>query len=351
MSLALPSTMRAAQLLAYGAADAISVREVPVPAPGPRDLLVEVYAAAVNPVDCKIRSGTQALLVRRKLPATLGMDLSGVVRAVGTAVTRFSVGDAIFASPDHRRMGACAGFARVREDEAAHKPARLDHVEAASLPLVALTAWDALVRHGRLAPGEKVLIQAGAGGVGSLAIQLAKHLGAEVFATCSTPNVDLVRSLGADHPIDYRKARYEDVARGVDLVVDCLGGRDLDKAADLVRRGGRVVALTTRLPETVARHGPLLGTAVAVLDLGRAILRARIRRNVRLRPMARVPSGENLARIAALVDAGVLRPLVDTVLPLEEIARAHARVEGGRCRGKVVLAVARPDPSSRANRL
>ncbi len=330
-------TIRAAQLIEYGATDRVVLSDVPAPEPRARELLVEVRAAAVNPVDCKIRQGTQRVLVPRKLPVTLGMDLSGVVRAVGRDVTRFAVGDEVFASPNHHQMGAYAELATVRESEVAHKPRSLSHVDAASLPLVALTAWDALVTHARLQPGERVLIQAGAGGVGSIAIQLAKHLGATVLTTCSPRNAKFVEQLGADRAIDYRTERYEEVARGVDVVIDALGGEDLESATRLVRRGGRVIALSTSLPQDVAQYGPWLGTARALLRLASLIVRARLIRGVRVRPMARLPSGENLATIAKLVDEGVLRPVVDSVLPLSQVAQAHERVEAGHCRGKIVL--------------
>ena len=334
------STMRAVQLARYGEPAVLGVREVAPPEPGPSEVLVRVHAAAVNPVDCKIRTGAHRAVIRLALPATLGMDLSGVVVAVGRDVTRFDVGDEVFGSPHHRSMGSYAELAAVEQAELAKKPRTLSHEQAASLPLVALTAWDALVRHGRLAPGERVLIQAGAGGVGSTAIQLAKSLGCEVLATSSARNLELLESLGADVAIDYARERYEDRACGVDAVVDSLGGEHLPRALRTVRRGGRILALTTGLPEAAEQHGPWLGLLVAAAKLGGFVARARITKNVRVRPLARKPCGETLAKIGELVDAGTIRPLIDGVLPLDEAAEAHRRVESGRCRGKIVLAVA-----------
>jgi NADPH:quinone reductase-like Zn-dependent oxidoreductase len=330
-------TMRAIRFERYGGPDVLELGRAPVPVPGRRDVLVEVRAAAVNPVDCKFRAGTHRAVIRKTLPVTPGMDLSGVVRAVGAGVTDFRVGDAVFASPHHRRMGAYAELALVAERELAHKPERLDHVEAASLPLAALTAWDALVRHGRVQPGERVLIQAGAGGVGSIAIQLAKHLGAEVSTTASAANHELVRSLGADLAIDHHRERYEVAARGSDLVIDSLGPQHWRRALECVRPGGRIVALTTGLPDAVARRGPWLGLALAAAEIVLFTLRARVTRGVRFVAMAREPNGATLAKIARLVDTGAIRPVLDSVLPLSEAAEAHRRVETGRSRGKVVL--------------
>ena len=228
----------------------------------------------------------------------------------------------------------------VSESELARKPASLTHEQAASLPLVALTAWDALVTRGHLRQGERVLIQAGAGGVGSVAIQIAKHFGAEVLATCSRGNVERVRELGADVIIDYGAERYEDVARGAEMIVDSLGPAHWRRELTTVQRGGRIIGLTTGLPEAAKRFGPALGMAYALTQIASFVIRARLSKNVRFVPMSRAPSGETLTRIAELVEAGALRPVIDSVLPLEQAAEAHRRVEGGHCHGKVVLAVA-----------
>lgn len=330
--------MRAVRLLRYGDPSLLRVDDdAPDPVVGPHDLLVAVRAAAVNPIDAKIRAGAQRAVIRPPLPAVLGMDLAGDVVAVGSAVRGFRAGDAVFASPSHRRMGAYAELAAVDAREAAHKPARLSYVEAASLPLAALTAWDALVRHGRLARGQRVLVQAGAGGVGSLAIQIAKHLGAEVYATSSKRNLALLRELGADHPIDYDAADYADVARGCDLVVDSLGMEHCRRALGAVRRGGRIIALTTGMPEAVERFGPWLGLLTVAAGLAVFTARAKLTKNVTFRPIARRCDGAVLSQLARLVEAGALKPLVEAVLPLEEAAEAHRRIERGRTRGKLVL--------------
>ncbi|MEZ4225116.1 MAG: NADP-dependent oxidoreductase [Polyangiaceae bacterium] len=321
----------------YGGPEVLRLTRSPLPRVGPSDVLVAVKATSVNPVDCKIREGVQRALVHVKLPAILGMDVAGVVTEVGSSVTRFRVGDEVFASPNHRRMGTYAEFASVADAELAIKPSNITYEQAASLPLVALTAWDALIAWGKIESGERVLIQAGSGGVGSIAIQLAKARGAKVLATCSTRNVELVRGLGADEVIDYTQEDWAERAKGVDLIVDALGPDEVERAAGVVREGGRVISLSNGLPEATERHGAWLGTASALARVGRMAAGAWLRRRVRVIPMARRTSGENLRQIAALVEEGRIRPLIDSVMPLEEIVSAHQRVEAGRCRGKVVL--------------
>jgi NADPH:quinone reductase-like Zn-dependent oxidoreductase len=332
--------MRAIELSGYGGPSVLTLAEVPEPTLGPRDLRIRVRAAAVNPIDAKIRAGAQRAVIRTRLPAVLGMDLAGDVLAVGAKVEGFAIGDRVFASPSHRTMGSYAEIAVVPAREVARMPTVSSYLEAASLPLAALTAWDALVRHGGVGEGDRILIQAGAGGVGSLAIQIAKHLGAEVYATSSAKNLGLLRALGADHPIDYAAQRYEEVARDVDVVVESLGVAHFRRALTATRRGGRIVALTTGLPEAVLRHGPYLGLLAMLGGLVGFKARAWLTKRVAFRPMMRIPDGATLAKIAALVDAGALRPLLDDVLPLEEAAEAHRRIETGRVRGKLVLDVA-----------
>jgi len=331
--------MRAARIHRYGDASELVVEEAPPPACGPDDVRVAVHATSVNPVDAKIRKGGQRAVIRPRFPATLGMDLSGVVTEVGARVSGVTVGDEVFASPSHRRMGCYAEEVVVRADEVAPKPRRLSHEEAASLPLVGLTAWDVLVSSLRVAPGQRLLITAGSGGVGTIAIQLAKHLGAdEVLATCSAGNAALVRSLGADVAIDYRAQRFEEVARGVDAVLEAVGGDDIERALATVRRGGRVAIITAGLPDFTARLGPALGLVRMALRLVSLRTRAALAgRSLRL--VTRTPSGANLRKLGELVDAGAIRPVIDRVFPLDEIAEAHRYLETGRARGKVVIAV------------
>jgi len=331
--------LRAVRIHRYGPPSELVIDEVE-PAPiGRNDLRVEIHAAAVNPVDCKIRSGGQRAIVRLDLPARLGMDMSGVVTEIGGSVEACAVGDEVFASTSHRRMGTYADEIVVRADEVAKKPKNLTHLEAASLPMVALTAWDALVGFCKVQPGERVLIQAGSGGVGTAAIQLAKHLGADVLATCSTGNLALVTELGADLAIDYTKELYDDVAQGCDAVLESLGGEHIGRALRTVRRGGRVAAITPGIPTYTNRYGPWLGIAVFGVGLVATMLDARLLRGRKLGLVTRKPSGATLTRLAALVEDGALRPVIDRVYPLDAVASAHTYVETGHVRGKVVLTV------------
>jgi NADPH:quinone reductase-like Zn-dependent oxidoreductase len=267
------------------------------------------------------------------------MDMSGVVTEVGGAVDGFAVGDEVFSSTSHRRMGTYAEEIVVRAEEVAKKPRGLSHQEAAGLSMVGLTAWNALVGFCNLQPGQRVLIQAGSGGVGSTAIQLAKHLGAEVLATCSTRNLELVRDLGADVAIDYTEERYDDIASGCDAVLESLGGEHLGRALRTVRRGGRVASITTGLPAYTKRYGPWLGLAVVGLGTCATMIDAWLLRGRKLALVTRRPSGATLAKLAGLAENGALRPVIDRVYPLDAVAAAHAHIETGHARGKVVLAV------------
>ncbi len=331
--------MLAARIHGYGTADEFVLEQVAEPDLGPEDVRIDVHATSVNPVDYKIRQGSQRGVIRLGLPSTLGMDVSGIVLEVGSSVTNFQVGDEVFASPSHRRMGTYAEQVVVRAAETAPKPQSISHLEAASLPLTALTAYDSLVTACRLQSGQSVLIQAGSGGVGTIAIQLAKHLGAKVFTTCSPRNHDLVRELGADVAIDYRSENFEHVAKGVDAALESVGGDDIARVSRTVRRGGHVAMITTGLPEMTKRFGPTLGVVALAGQLAWRIARARLADGTRLHVVARTPSGKNLSEIARLVDAGAIRPIVDRTFGLEAIGDAHRYLETGRARGKVVVAV------------
>src|SRR6266568_1208344 len=216
----------------------MEIMELPRPEPGPSDLLVRVRAASVNPVDYKIRDGVMKVLIPYSFPLILGSELAGDVEAVGSGVTKFKVGEAIYSRLDKDRIGAIAEYALVRESAAAKKPARLDYVQAASLPLVGLTAWQALIDLAHLQAGQKVLIHAGSGGVGTFAIQLAKHLRAQVATTASAKNHVLVKSLGADVAIDYKTTRFEEVAKDQDVIFDTQAGDTLLRSFEAVKPGG-----------------------------------------------------------------------------------------------------------------
>jgi NADPH:quinone reductase-like Zn-dependent oxidoreductase len=313
---ALATTMAAVRIHEFGHPDVLQVETVPRPTPASGELLVQVHAAAINPLDAQVRAGHAQSIARASLPYVPGYDLSGVVVEVGDGVTAFAPGDAVFALLDLRRGGAYAEYAVVREDEAAPKPPNVSHVDAASLPLVALTAWQALIEIADLAPGQTVLIHAGAGGVGSIAIQLAKWRGATVIATASARNHAFLRSLGADVVVDYTSTPFETVAQDVDVVLDTIGGDTQRRSLGTLRDGGILVGL-----------------------LGLSAQAASPNRDIRTTAMLVRPDAAQLQEIAGLVDDGHVRPIASHVLPLERAADAHRQSETRRTRGKIVLDV------------
>ena len=332
--------MKAAVIDRYGSNDLVKVADVAVPRMGPLDLLVQVHAASVNPLDVKTRNGELTTLLRYRFPLVLGNDLSGVVANVGAQVTRFKKGDAVYARLDTDRIGAFAEFAVVREGAAALKPANVTFEEAASLPLVALTAWQALVEIGKLGANHRVLVHAGSGGVGSVAIQLARHLGARVFTTVGRRNVELVKRLGADVAIDYRSERFEDVAKNCDVVLDSAGGATLVRSFECVKPGGVVVSIGGTPSAAFARRwglNPLVVLAIRVMS--RKATAAARRHNARYEYLFMRADGGQLREITRLVEGGVIRPLVDRVFPLEQVRDALAYSESGRATGKVVVTV------------
>ena len=319
----------------------MEMMELPQPEPGRAELLVRVRAAGVNPLDSKIRHGAVKVLLPFSFPLILGTDLAGDVAAIGPGVTKFKRGDAIYARLDNDRIGAFAEYAVVRESAAARKPARLDYTQAASLPLVGLTAWQTLVELAQLRAGQKVLIHAGSGGVGTFAIQLAKHLGARVATTAGAKNHSLVKSLGADVAIDYQTNRFEAVVEDQDVVLDTQGGDTLLRSFAVVKPGGVVVTLGGRPDGKFARAWGLSLPLVWILGfLNRKVDRLAREKSVRFEYLFMHASGEQLERLGALVDQGVIQPVLDQIFPFEAAAEAIAYVESGRAVGKVVIRVA-----------
>ena len=332
--------MKAAVIHRYGKNDQVQIGEVAKPEPLQNDLLVSVRAASVNPVDFKIRAGELKQIVPYRLPLVLGNDLSGVVVSVGASVSRFKVGDEVFARLDKDRIGAYAEFALVRETAAARKPANLSHVEAASIPLVGLTAWQALVDIAKLTAGQSVLIHAGSGGVGSFAIQLAKHLGATVATTVGARNRDLVKGLGADQVIDYKSQRFDELVKDIDVVFDTQGGETLERSFRVVKRGGTVVTVGGVPDAKFAKAWGLNPFLVLALRfLTRRITRAAKKNGAKFEYLFMHADGAELAEIAKLLDAGVIRPVIDRTFHLAAIRDALAYVETGRTVGKVVVTV------------
>ena len=315
--------------------------EAPEPEVGDHDVLVEVHAAGVNLLDAKVRDAEFTVLLPYKAPFVLGHDAAGVVTGVGSGVTRFAVGDEVYGRVRDGRIGTFAERIAVHEDDLAIKPAGLSMAEAASVPLVALTAWQALVERANVRPGQKVLIHAGSGGVGTYAIQLAKHLGATVATTTGTSNVDWVRDLGADVVIDYRTQDFETVVRDYDVVLDSQGGETLAKSLRVLKPGGIAIGIAGPPDPDFARQlGRRFPLQPVMAMLSFKTRRAARRQGVRYSFLFMRASGAQLGEITPLVDSGILRPIVDQTYPFDQAPQALAHVEGGRSKGKVVLTMA-----------
>lgn len=332
--------MKAFILDRYKKKQPLRLGERPEPIVRDGDVLVAIEAAGLNVLDAKIRNGEFKLLLPYKPPFVLGHDLAGTVVRVGSEVRRFKVGDAVYGRPRDGRIGTFAERIAVDEADLAVKPKTVSMAEAASIPLVALTAWQALVELAKLKRGDKVLIHAGSGGVGTIAIQLAKHLGATVATTTSAANADLVRSLGADLVIDYRRQNFETMLSGYDVVLASLDGDTLRKSLNVLRPGGTLISISGPPDPAFAKAQGLnwfLAQVMRLLSLG-------IRRRAKARGVAYAflfmrASGSQLAEIAALIEAGSLRPVLDRVVPFEETDRALTELEAGRSKGKVVVEI------------
>ena len=331
-------TMKALTFKRYGKSPDIGITEVPRPTLKPNELLVQVHAAGVNPVDNVVPTGLFKAVLRFQLPATLGSDLAGVVTEVGSRVTRFKPGDAVFANIFDLGTGSIAEFAVVPESAAALKPANLDFVQAASIPMVGLTSWQALKERMKLRAGQKVFIPAGSGGVGTFAIQLAKHLGARVGTTTSTGNVELVRSLGADEVVDYKKQEFEAVLRGYDAVLGTVRGDALEKSVGILNPRGTMVSLVGPLDAAFARARRLNFVLTFVFGLmSRKIMRLAKKREVTYSFLFARPDGDQLAKIGELLKAERIRPVIDKVFPFEQAKQALEYLAQGRAKGKVVV--------------
>lgn len=332
--------MKALILDRYGKKQPLRPGDLPEPAMGPGDVLIEIAAAGLNALDAKIRNGAFKLLLPYKPPFVLGHDLAGTVIGVGSEVRRFKVGDEVYARPRDGRIGTLAERMAVDAADVALKPTNLSMVEAASIPLVGLTAWQALVEHAELERGDKVLIHAGSGGVGTFAIQLAKHLGATVATTASAGNADLVRSLGADIVVDYKRQDFAKVLSGYDVVLNSLDGDTLRKSLDVLRPGGRLISISGPPDPAFAQAQGLNGFLALVMRL----LSLGIRRKAKARGIAYAflfmrANGAQLAEIAALIEAGAIRPVLDRVVPFGAADAALTELEAGRSKGKVVVEI------------
>ncbi len=332
--------MKAFILDRYGSKVALRPGEMADPGVREEDVLVQVHAAGVNLFDSKIRSGEFKLILPYRVPFVLGHDVAGVVVRVGARVKHFKPGDEVYARPADHRIGTFAELIAVQEKDVALKPKTLTMEEAASIPLVGLTAWQALVERGQLKRGEKVFIQAGSGGVGTFAIQLAKHLGATVATTTSTSNTDLVRSLGADVIVDYKRDDFEAKLSDYDLVLHSQDGKALDKSLRVLRAGGRLISISGPPDPDFAKE---IGAPWFVKLFTRLLSFGARRKakslNTTFSFLFMKANGDQLRHIAALIDTGHVRPVVDKVFPFQSTNEALAYVETGRAKGKVVIKV------------
>ncbi|NYS30759.1 NADP-dependent oxidoreductase [Pantoea sp. WMus005] len=333
-------TMKAFTFKRYGKSPDLGFENVDYPSPAEDEILVKVYAVGLNPIDNMIPGGMFKPVLHFKLPATLGSDLSGVVIAAGSRVTRFRPGDEIFASIFDTGTGSLAEFALVPESLAALKPKNLDFVQAASLPMVSLTSWQAFTERAHLQPGQKVFIPAGSGGIGSFAIQLAKHLGAEVATTTSSANAGWVRQLGADEVVDYKKQAFEHVLSGYDIVIGTLRGDLIEKSLNILKPGGKIISLIGPLDVAFARTRQLNIILRIIFGLmSRKILRLSKKRGLDYSFLFVRPDGDQLTQIGKLLEAEKIKPVIDKVFPFAETQEALGWLQRGHAKGKIVVKI------------
>jgi NADPH:quinone reductase-like Zn-dependent oxidoreductase len=322
----------------YKKKGALRLGEMPEPALREDDVLVEVHASGLNLLDAKVRDGEFKLVLPYRPPFILGHDVAGTVIRVGSKVRQFKPGDEVYARPRDGRVGTFADLIAITEADVALKPRNLTMEEAASIPLVGLTAWQVLVERAGLRKGQNILIHAGSGGVGTFAIQLAKHLGATVATTTSTANVDLVKNLGADVVIDYKKQDFEKVLSGYDVVLNSLDASTLQKSLNVLKPGGKLISISGPPDTDFAREQGLnwlLRQAMRVLSFG---IRTKARRHrVSYSFLFMRANGDQLSQITSLIETGVIRPVIDRVFPFEATNEALAYIETGRSKGKVVV--------------
>lgn len=332
--------MKAFIVRSYSKKDTLQLVELPEPTVKENDVLVQIHAASINQIDSKLKSGEFKLILPYKLPFILGHDLAGTVTRVGSKVSRFKVGDEIFAQPALYRIGSFAEYISINENDVALKPKNLSMEEAASIPLVGLTAWQALVEKANLKKGQKVFIQAGSGGVGTFAIQLAKHLGAFVATTTSTSNFDLVKNLGADIVIDYKNEDFETILKDYDLVLNSQDTKTLEKSLRILKPNGKVISISGPPDKDFANDIGLpwyLKLIMKMLSLG--IKNKAKRLGVNYSFLFMRAEGNQLTEITSLINAGIIKPIVDKVFPFDQTNEALAYVESGRAKGKVVVKV------------
>jgi NADPH:quinone reductase-like Zn-dependent oxidoreductase len=328
--------MKAFTVARYGPG-ALQLSDIPVPAVGPRDVLVDVRAASINPLDKMVRNGEFKQLLKYRPPFVLGHDVAGVITQVGADVHSFTVGDEVYSRPRDLRIGTFAELIAIDADDVALKPRSLSFEEAGAVPLVALAAWQALVDVADVKPGQKVLVHAGAGGLGSTVIQVAKYLGANVATTANTNDQDKVRELGADDVIDYTQQDFADLLSGYDVVLDSLGGLNLDKSLTVLKAGGLAISVVGPPDPAFARQlgHPILAPVMAALS--RKVRKQAKKLAVRYSFLFMHADGAQLKTLAALYDDGTLRPVLDRTFDFEQTLDAMSYVEQGKAHGKIVI--------------
>jgi NADPH:quinone reductase-like Zn-dependent oxidoreductase len=328
--------MKAFTVSRYGP-DSLRLTDVPAPSVGARDVLVDVRAASINPLDKMVRNGEFKQLLKYKRPFVLGHDVAGIVTRIGSDVVDFKVGDEVYSRPRDLRIGTFAESIAIDADDLALKPRSLSFAQAGAVPLVALASWQALVDVGKVRPGQKVLIHAGAGGLGSTAVQVAKYLGAQVAATASTKDLDRVRAFGADVVIDYKQQDFAQVLSGYDLVLDSLGGLNLDKSLTILKPGGLAISVVGPPDRAFARQlrRPLLAPVMAVLS--RKVRKQARKLGVRYSFLFMRADGAQLKTLADLYDGGTLSPVLDRTFDFDQTLQAMAYVEQGKAKGKIVV--------------
>ncbi|HFR4144082.1 NADP-dependent oxidoreductase [Bacillus cereus] len=314
--------------------------EVPTPEINEYEVLAEIHAASINPIDFKIRDGKVKMLLKYEMPLILGNDFSGVITKVGSKVNRFKVGDEIYARPRKNKIGTFAEYIAIHEDDIALKPKNLSFEEAASIPLVGLTSYQALHDIMQLQKGQKILIHAGSGGVGTFAIQLAKIMGATVTTTASEAGANLVTSLGADEIINYKTEKFEDILKNYDAVFDTIGGATLEKSFNIIKSGGNIVSVSG-MPN--ARFGKEFGSGffkTLLFSLASKKLTALEKKhNAQYSFLFMKPSGDQLRTIANYIEAGEIKPVIDRVFPFEDAQKAMEYSEAGRAKGKIIVKI------------
>ncbi|XUY28678.1 NADP-dependent oxidoreductase [Agrobacterium sp. rho-8.1] len=332
--------MKAFMVEKYKKSGPLRLVETAEPVAGRNDVLVEIKATGVNLLDSKLRDGEFKLILPYKPPFILGHDVAGTVTAIGPGVRQFKVGDEVYARPRDHRAGTFAQRIAIDESDVALKPNNLNWAEAASIPLVGLTAWQALVEIGKLRKGQEVFIQAGSGGVGTFAIQLAKHLGATVATTTSAKNAELVKSLGADVVIDYQTQDFETILSDYDLVLNSQDQKTLEKSLRVLKPGGHLISISGPPDPTFAtamKLNPFMRLVIRLISAG--VRRKAAKRGVRFDFLFMRADGRQLGEITSLIESGTIKPVVDKIFPFEKTGEALAYVEGGRAKGKVVIEV------------